>query len=225
MIIDYDFRDKRVTIVGGGRETARKVRSFVEAGARVRLVGPSFDDETRRVAKELEARIIPCPASQLSRRAFSRADVVAVIADDPALGRKLRPIAARRRVLFYAGDDPSVSDWIQPAVRFAGPLLVAVSTGGASPIVARDLADRLVRRVRTEDRLAVAVQSYARNLARRWIPGAVQRRRALYRIYRDREVRLALARGDVRRAKERARRIVREAGSSRRTRTRVSIAR
>ncbi len=224
MIIDYDFRDKRVTIVGGGHETARKIRSFLQAGAKVRLVGPNFDEEARRVADELGVPIVSCQASHLPRRAFVRADVVAVIADDPTLGRKLRPFATRRRVLLYAGDDPSVSDWIQPAVRFAGPLVIAVSTGGASPIVARELAERLIRRVRTEDRLAIAVQSFARDLARRGNLGAAERRRVLYRIYRDREVRTALARGDVRRARERARRILREAGS-RRTRARVSIAR
>ncbi len=225
MIIDYDFRDKRVTIVGGGHETARKIRSFLQAGARVRLVGPKFDEEARRVAEELGVPIVSCQASYLLRLAFSRADVVAVIADSPALGRKLRPFATRRRVLFYAGDNPSVSDWIQPAVRFAGPLVIAVSTGGASPIVARELAQRLSRHVRTEDRLAIVVQSFARDLARREISGAAERRRALNRIYRDREVRAALARGDVRRAKERARRILREAGSRRRTRPGVSIPR
>ena len=216
MIIDYDFHGKRVTIVGGGHETARKLRSFVKAGARVRLVGPSFDNEAVEAARELRVPIVRCPASHVGRRAFDATDVVAVVADDPALGRRLRTTATRRRILFYAGDDPEVSDWVQPAVRFAGPIVVGVSTDGASPIVARALADRLVRAVRPEDRLEVRLQEYARALARRRIPSPSKRREALYAIHEDHGVRAALRRGDLGVAKERATRIVLEAARGRR---------
>ncbi len=211
MIIDYDFRGRCVTLVGGGHETARKMQSFVDAGAKVRLVGPTFDAEALRVARRLRVRIVDCSASQALRQAFADADVVAVVSDDPALGRKLRPIATKRRVLFYAGDDPEVSDWIQPAVRFADPVVLAVSTGGASPIVARELAERLIRRVRPEDRLSVEVQAYARELARERIPKASDRRFKLNQIYRDLDVRSALAARDLMTAKHLARAVILDA--------------
>lgn len=216
MIIDYDFRGKRVTIVGGGHETARKVQSFVDAGAAVRLVGPAFDPEATAAARELRVPIVRCASSQVARRAFASTDVVAVVADDPSLGRRLRPLATRRRVLFYAGDDPEVSDWVQPAVRFAGPIVVGVSTDGASPIVARTLADRLVRAIRPEDRLEVLLQAHARALARRRIPTPSGRRDALYAVHEDPTVLAALRRGDLRGAKERATWIVLEAARVRR---------
>ncbi|MGQ0796708.1 MAG: precorrin-2 dehydrogenase/sirohydrochlorin ferrochelatase family protein [Methanobacteriota archaeon] len=216
MIIDYDFRGKRVTIVGGGHETGRKVRSFVDAGASVRLVGPGFDAEATAVARKLGVTIVRCAPSQVPRRAFESTDVVAVVSDDPSLGRRLRRDATRRRVLFYAGDDPKVSDWVQPAVRFAGPIVVGVSTDGASPIVARTLAERLVRAVRPEDRLEVRLQEYARALARRNISALSGRREALYAIHEDRGVRAALRRGDLGGAKGRATQIVLEAVRRRR---------
>lgn len=208
MIIDYDFRGKRVAIVGGGHETARKLRSFVDAGADVRLFGPGFDEEAVRTAKELRVPVIRCPAEQLARRAFTSSDAVVVVADDRGLGRALRPVANRRRIPFYAADDPAVSDWVQPAVRFVGPVSVAVSTGGESPIVARDLAGRLSQEIRPEDELAVHVQSYARDLAKRRIGSSEARRRVLYAIHEDPEVRAALAGGNLARAKARAKRLV-----------------
>jgi siroheme synthase-like protein len=210
VIIDYDFRGKRVTIVGGGHETARKVRLFHDAGATVRLLGPMFDREALRVARELRIRVVRCPSSELGRCAFASAEVVAVVSDDPGLGARLRPIASRRRVLFYVGDDPESSDWAQPAIRQAGPITLALSTKGASPIVARTLANRLVRSIRPEDGLAVAVQAYARGLARR-IPTPEARRRALYAVHDDPGVRSALGRGDLRRAKVLAKALVSEA--------------
>ncbi len=211
MIIDYDFEGKRVTIVGGGHETARKIRLFTEAGARVRLVGPAFDRDALRVAKRLRVPVVRCPASQVPRRAFARTDVVAVVADDRRLGRTLRPVATRRRVLFYVTDDPEVSDWLQPAVRVAPPIAVAVSTNGGSPIVARTLADRLVAEVRESDRRAVALQAYARNLARERIPSPGTRRFVLNRIFRDPRVTSALERGDSRGAKREAQRLILDA--------------
>lgn len=210
MIIDYDFHGKRVALVGGGRETVRKIRAFTEAGAKVRLVGPSFDEEAVRVAKELRVLIVSCRASEIARRAFAGADAVVVVDDDRELGRRLRPIANRRRVLLYVGDDPAASDWVQPAVRFAGPIEVAVSTGGASPIVARSLVDRLVRKIGETDRLEVRVQAFARDLARRCIASPEARRQALYAVHEHPEVRAALVHGDLIRAKDRARRIVHE---------------
>lgn len=208
MIIDYDFRGKRVTIVGGGRETARKIRSFVDSGARVRLLGPHFDGDAIRAAKRLHVPVVRCSESQIERRAFVASDVVVVVADSRTLGRRLRPIAKHRRVLFYAGDDPEVSDWTQPAVRFAPPISIAVSTTGESPIVARTLAERLIRQVRPADRLAVAAQSYARERARRRGLESAHRREVLYRILEDRRVRAALAKRNLRAAKVRAERMI-----------------
>ena len=216
MIIDYDFRGKCVTIVGGGHETARKLRLFVDAGASVRLVGPAFDLEATAAARKLGVTIVRCAPSQVPRRAFASTDVVAVVADDRSLGRRLRPLATRQRVLFYAGDDPEVSDWVQPAVRFAGPIVVGVSTDGASPIVARALAERLVRAVRPEDRLEVRLQAHARALARRRIPSPSKRPEALYAIHEDDGVRAALRCGDLGGAKERATQIILEAARGRR---------
>ena len=216
MIVEYNLREKRVTIVGGGHETARKIRAFVQAGARVRLLGPRFDGEALATAKELGALFRYCPPSQIARRAFASTDILVVVADDPALGRELRPIATRRRIPFYVCNDAEVSDWVQPALRRIGPIVLAVSTGGRSPIVARELAGRLARAVHPEDEHTVAVQAFAREMVRKWIPQAGVRHRLLYDIYRDGGVRAALAEGNLRAAKARARRMVQEATGRRR---------
>lgn len=215
MIIDYDFRGKRVAIVGGGHETARKVRALVGAGAAVRLVGPAFDEDAVEAARELRVPIVRCPEAQVARRALSGTDVLVVIGHDAELGRRLRPLATRRRILFYTTDDPLVSDWIQPAVRRAGPVQVAVSTGGGSPVVAVAVAERLVCQVRPEDLLEVQVQSYARTLAREWIARSADRRKVLRAIHRDALVRTAVRDGDARAARLRARTILRQAAPAR----------
>ncbi len=208
MIIDYNFKGKRITLVGGGHETALKLRSFVAAGGRVRLVALKVDEESRNVASELHVPLVLCRSGVLVREAFASADVVAVVSDDPNLGRRLRPVATRRRVLFYSADDPEASDWIQPAVRRSGPIEVAVSTGGRSPIVALALAVRLVGSVRRQDRDEAEVQAYARALARARIPDRAARRRVLLRVHRDPRVRAALVDGDLPVARREARRLV-----------------
>jgi siroheme synthase-like protein len=185
----------------------------VEAGADVRLVGPAFDKSALRTARDLRVPVIRCPAAEVRRGAFASADAVVVIADDRGLGRALRPLAERRHVLFYAGDDPEVSDWVQPAIRTAGPISIAVSTGGRSPIVARALAERLSRSVRSGDRIMVRLQGYARDLARERIPSAHDRRRILLALFEDPQVRAACARADLAGARALARRRILRAPS------------
>ena len=135
-----DVAGRRCLVVGGGPIGERKARSLLDCGARVVIVSPAL---TLSLASLVEAGRVEHRA-----RAFRRADVVGCRLDiaataQPAVDRRVAEAARRRRVLVNAVDRPAWCDVILPSVLRRGELQIAVSTGGRSPALARDIRRRL----------------------------------------------------------------------------------
>lgn len=155
-----DLRGRRCVVAGGGAVARRKAEGLVAAGADVLVVAPE-------VGEMPEGAVI-------ERRAARLADldgaVLAVCAtDDPAANAALAREARRRGVLVNVVDDPDAGDFTVPAVLRRGALQVGVSTGGASPALARRLRDELAGHVGDEYGALAAVLA---ELRAAWEPRA-----------------------------------------------------
>ncbi|MDX6476928.1 MAG: precorrin-2 dehydrogenase [Gaiellaceae bacterium] len=133
-----DLRDRDCLVVGGGRVATEKVHGLLDCEARVTVVAPQVDDDLRR----LPVRVEPRP--------FSRSDVVGrflVIAatNDRSVNADVSSVARERSTLCNVADDPELCSFILPAIVRRDPIVVGVSTGGASPALAQrirsDVAD------------------------------------------------------------------------------------
>jgi uroporphyrin-III C-methyltransferase/precorrin-2 dehydrogenase/sirohydrochlorin ferrochelatase len=138
--IFLDVREQPCLVVGGGEVAARKVALLLRAGARVTVLAPAlvaaFD------ADRAAARIVHRAAR------FGPADVegfaVAIAAtDDEAVNRAVAAAARARRIPVNVVDQPALCSFILPSIIDRAPLTVAVSSGGASPVLARLLRARL----------------------------------------------------------------------------------
>jgi siroheme synthase-like protein len=123
-------------VVGAGPIAARKVAGLVAAGARVRVVAPA-------VTPELDVAGV----AELHRRPYERDDLDGVQLVITATGRadvdaRVAADARAAGVWVNAADQPADCSFILPAIARRGPLSIAVSTGGASPALARRLRDR-----------------------------------------------------------------------------------
>jgi uroporphyrin-III C-methyltransferase / precorrin-2 dehydrogenase / sirohydrochlorin ferrochelatase len=137
-----DLRGRRVLVVGGGEVAERKVRLLLEAGVRVAIVA-------RELTPWLTQR---CAAAdgEVTHRAGQFADaqlddVVLVVAatDDRGLNARVAAAAEARNRLANVVDDAELSSFIVPAIVDRSPVVIAVSTGGASPVLARLIRERL----------------------------------------------------------------------------------
>ncbi|MHB8245573.1 MAG: precorrin-2 dehydrogenase/sirohydrochlorin ferrochelatase family protein [Acidimicrobiales bacterium] len=120
---------QRCLVVGGGPVGARKAASLAECGAMVTVVAPE-------VSQEIEALGI-----RIQRRPFEPADLggcrLAVAATGIAeVDARVCEEARAAGVLVNAANDPEACEYLVPAVIRAGPVSVAVSTGGLSPYLA-----------------------------------------------------------------------------------------
>jgi precorrin-2 dehydrogenase len=125
-----DLRERDCLVVGGGRVAMEKVRGLLDCGAQVTVVAPDVDDALRRLPVRIE------------QRAFSRSDVVGrflVIAatSDRSVNADVSGVAEERGTLCNVADDPELCSFILPAIVRRDPIVVGVSTGGASPALAQ----------------------------------------------------------------------------------------
>jgi precorrin-2 dehydrogenase / sirohydrochlorin ferrochelatase len=143
-------------VVGGGRVAERKIRSLLEAGARVHVVAPVVADEIEKLAAQSDAL-------RVTRSIYSRnhiQDVTLVIAatDDPTLNATIASDARTAGALVNVVDRPELGDFVTPALHQCGEIVVAVSAGGVPSAAAR-IRDSIGRVV--DGRYATAVHELA----------------------------------------------------------------
>lgn len=129
-------------VVGGGVVGERKALQLAAAGARVTVNAPVL-------SPALEAAVAGGTLRAV-RATFDPAlvqDALLVIAatSDPAVNRAVAAAAAAALRLCNVVDDPANSSYISPAVVDRSPLVIAVSSGGAAPVLARLVRQRLER--------------------------------------------------------------------------------
>jgi uroporphyrin-III C-methyltransferase/precorrin-2 dehydrogenase/sirohydrochlorin ferrochelatase len=127
-------------VVGGGKVAVRKVLLLRRAGAAVSVVAPSLCEGM--AALQAEGSIVHL------HREFQDEDIndkVLVIAatDDEEVNRRVSVGANRHRIPVNVVDSPHLCSFIMPSIIDRSPVQVAVSTGGASPVLARLLRSRL----------------------------------------------------------------------------------
>ena len=135
-----NLRDWPCLVVGAGRVGAGKAEVLVSAGARVRMVAPEAGEGATELARE----------GRLSLRAgrFEESDLdgcrlVVAATDDRALNRRIVALAQARGVLANSASEARIGHFSMPAIVDRSPVLAAVSTGGASPSLARYVRARL----------------------------------------------------------------------------------
>lgn len=168
------LQDRSCLVVGGGQVAARKVRTLLDRDALVTVV-------TRELAPELAA------LESQGRIAVRRGEpgqsdlegMVLVIAatDDAEVNRQVASWAAALGIPANVVDQPELGSFIMPSVIDRAPVQIAISTGGASPVLARLLRARLETVIPAAyGRLAGMMAAY-RERARQRFPKLRERRR------------------------------------------------
>lgn len=137
----YQLKNQRCLVVGGGEVATRKASMLQRAGANVRVVALEFSAAMEQLlAKNLQ--------SEKHVRSFVAQDldgVALVIAatDDEALNREVSAQAKARYIPVNVVDNQELCTFILPSIVDRSPLVIAVSSGGQSPVLARLIRAKL----------------------------------------------------------------------------------
>jgi uroporphyrin-III C-methyltransferase/precorrin-2 dehydrogenase/sirohydrochlorin ferrochelatase len=138
--IFLDVRGQPCLIVGGGDVAARKCALLLRAGAHVTVAAPALGPA---LDAELVARRIAYRAAVFSPQELEGFTMVIAATDDDVVNRDVAAAARASSILVNVVDQPALCSFIMPAIVERAPLTVAVSSGGASPVLTRLLRARL----------------------------------------------------------------------------------
>jgi siroheme synthase-like protein len=159
--VALELGGRSCVVVGGGAEAERKARGLLEAGADVSVVATAFTAGLEDLARRRELSLL--------RRPYRRGDLKGAFLVIATGEREERAAvfaeAEKRRVLCNAVDDVEHCHFAAPSILRRGDLLVAVSTGGKAPALAKQLRRRLAEELGWEYEVLVGLLGQVREEA------------------------------------------------------------
>ncbi len=138
--IFLDIKARRVIVDGGDTVAARRVERALSAGALVEVYNPDLSDEFRDLTTNESLTHITRP---LTEDDVKGAAIAYGASEDEARDALLFAAARKHGALANIADVSEFCDFITPSVVDRSPLVVAISSGGAAPVIARILRARI----------------------------------------------------------------------------------
>jgi uroporphyrin-III C-methyltransferase / precorrin-2 dehydrogenase / sirohydrochlorin ferrochelatase len=135
-----DLRGRAVLLVGGGTVAGRKARLLIDAGADVRIVARELEDW---LASQVRRGAASWTATEFDATQLQGVALVVAATDDAGVNAMVSAAARAANVFANVVDDADRSSVIVPAIVDRSPLVVAISTGGAAPVLARLVRERI----------------------------------------------------------------------------------
>jgi uroporphyrin-III C-methyltransferase / precorrin-2 dehydrogenase / sirohydrochlorin ferrochelatase len=134
------LRSQPVVVVGGGRIAIRKVDLLRRSGARITVVSPELREELHKLASRGELHYI---AGKFEEAHIEGATLVIAATNVHEVNVAVSAAAQARRIPVNVVDNPTLSTFIFPAIVDRSPIIVAVSSGGESPVLARRIREQI----------------------------------------------------------------------------------
>jgi uroporphyrin-III C-methyltransferase/precorrin-2 dehydrogenase/sirohydrochlorin ferrochelatase len=161
-------------VVGGGEVAARKAAMLLRAGAVVHVVSPELSAGMQEV---LEGEATRHSARGYERADLERVHVVIAATDDRTLNAQVSSDCRVQRIPVNVVDDPELCSFIMPAIVDRSPLVIAVSSAGASPVLARLARGKIEAAIPAQFGPLAALCSRLRSDVRAQLPDVQSRRR------------------------------------------------
>jgi len=143
--VDYlplfaDLKARPVLVVGGGDIAVRKISLLRRAGAVVRIVAKKLAAELQR---DVDAGHVEWLAQEFDEQQLDQVFLVIAATNNRELNRRVFDAANARHRLVNVVDDQPLCSFIFPSIVDRSPLVVAVSSGGNAPVLARLLREKI----------------------------------------------------------------------------------
>lgn len=169
-----DLRGRSGLVVGGGEVAAHKARMLLAAGARVTVVAPDACGEVCALAQRGALRH---EAKRFEPGDLAGAEIAVAATGDARVNEAVAQAARALRVPVNVADNAELSSFIMAAIVDRAPVQIAISTGGASPVLARRIAKMIEQAVPEAIGSLAALAAEFRDAAWRRLPDTQRRRR------------------------------------------------
>ena len=186
----FNLTDRWVAVLGGGVAAARKAEVALRAGARVRVFAEQFCEEFDELTPKMHLKRVP---HEPRAEDFEDCALLYCAAEDLEQNRRARMLAKAAHIPCNVVDMPELCDFTMPSIVDRSPVVIAISTAGASPILGRMIKARLETLLPASyGRVAAFVGRYRKKVGSK-LENFHQRRRFWERILEGPVVDLVLA--------------------------------
>jgi len=127
-------------VIGGGEVALRKVHLLLKAGADVTVCSLAFHAKLQEKAEAGQIKII---TDNFSESLLENKWLVIAATDQKEVNQQIAESANKRQLLVNVVDDPTISSFIMPSIVDRSPIIVAISSGGKAPVLARLIREKL----------------------------------------------------------------------------------
>jgi uroporphyrin-III C-methyltransferase/precorrin-2 dehydrogenase/sirohydrochlorin ferrochelatase len=138
--IFIQLRSRPAVVVGGGRIAVRKVELLLKSGADVTVIAPELREELHKLVAAGQLRYVP---AAFAPHHLDGATIVVAATSLRDVNAAVSEAARERHIPVNVVDDPELSSFIFPAIIDRSPIIVAVSSGGQSPVLARRVREQI----------------------------------------------------------------------------------
>jgi len=171
-----NIKGKKCVIVGGGKVAYRKACSLKDAGADVTVVSPVICPEM------VNEKGITFVNKSYDERFLDGSLLVIAATDDEEVNKKVSLDARERNIIVNVVDRPELCSFIVPSTIRRGDLCISISTGGASPALAKNIRKELEDIFGPEYGEYISLLTRMRNVALSEIKDDAKRRKVLRRL-------------------------------------------
>ncbi|MDO9065098.1 MAG: siroheme synthase CysG [Sulfuricella sp.] len=138
--IFFDIKNKPCLVVGGGEVATRKAGMLMQSGGLITVVAPELTNTLKELA---DAGKITHITEKFRPEHLGAAVLVIAATNDRAVNEQVSVAAKKLRIPVNVVDNPDLCSFIMPSVIDRSPLVIAISSGGTSPVLARVMRAKL----------------------------------------------------------------------------------
>ena len=136
----FDLKQRPVLLVGGGDVALRKARLLTRAGAQVTCVAHEVLPELHEMLDLHQGQVV---IGEYHPQLIDEKVLVLAATDDDVLNERIHHDAVARNVPVNVVDSPALCTFVFPAIVDRSPIVIGISSGGQSPVLARLLRAKL----------------------------------------------------------------------------------
>ena len=214
MIVDLNLQNKKIIVIGGGKEAQKRIKSILNQNCDITIISDTINSQINKLIKAKKIKLKKQKITDTKFISELKPNIIVTTTDDKKINQKIINTAKRKKIIVYSSDNPEDSDFSNPAIiDLQNMIQIAIFTGGKSPIMSKkikDKSEKIFKKVITKEDIAqIKIQKMAREIAKKVIPTQKQRKECLRDIINDNEIDQLIKDGQMKKAEQRARVILR----------------
>lgn len=211
MIVDLNLKDKKVLVIGAGREGSKRIENLSKQGCQIIVLSEAvnvllyeLEDVGRHPIVIIRRRIKDIDFLDKFNDIF----LILAATNDQSLNMTIVKEAKKRNILSYSIDDPSSADlFFTSTISFDDVIHISVSTLGKSPLMSKIIRYKIENNIKNiigqNDIDNIIIQEFAREQVKKYIKNQQERRKFLYGLLHDSEIQELISKKNIDKVKER----------------------